>query len=110
MSKRRPDGDRRLVHIKDMLGPVLERSGAKTLWTEARLRNAWASVVGTDVAAHARPARLRGTNLVVHVSSDAWATEFAYLRDVVIGRLNTRLGEGTVTEITIAKRRSSPPS
>lgn len=103
------DGDRRLVHIGDVLGPALDRLGPKTLWTEARLRKVWPGVVGPDIAVHARPGRLRGTTLVVHVSSDTWATEFRYLADVVRDKLNARLGEGTVSEISIARRRFDRP-
>ena len=102
----RSDGDRRLVHIGDVLGPALERLGPKTLWIEARLRKVWPSVVGPELVAHVRPERLRGSSLVVQVSSDTWATEFRYLADVVKEKLNARLGAETVTEITVVKRRA----
>jgi predicted nucleic acid-binding Zn ribbon protein len=99
-----------MVHIGDVLGPALERLGPKTLWIEARLRKVWPSVVGPELAVHARPGRLRGTTLLVFVSSDTWATEFRYLSEVVKEKLNARLGDGTVTEISVAKRRSDRPS
>ena len=108
MSPRR-DGDKRLVHIGDVLGPALERLGPKTLWTEAKLRKVWPSVVGPDVAKHATPGRLRGTTLVVHVSSDTWATEFRYLSEIVKEKLNACLGDEIVTEISVAKRRFERP-
>jgi predicted nucleic acid-binding Zn ribbon protein len=106
----RPKGDGKLVHIGDVLGPALERIGPKTLWVESKLRKVWLSVVGAQVAEHAKPGRLKGTALVVYVSSDTWATEFRYLSDVVKEKLNARLGEGVVTEITVAKRRNQHPS
>jgi predicted nucleic acid-binding Zn ribbon protein len=104
---KRPEGDRKLVHIRDVLGPTLERLGPKNLMVEAKLRKVWPAVVGPDVAAHAKPGRLRGSTLVVFVSSDTWATEFRYLADVVREKLNARLGAETVTEITVSKRRSA---
>ena len=106
----RPKGDGKLVHIGDVLGPALERIGPKTLWTEAKLRKVWLSVVGPEIAEHAKPGPLKGTALVVYVSSDTWATEFRYLSEVVKEKLNARLGQGVVTEITVAKRRNRPPS
>jgi len=109
MSSRRR-GDGKLVHIGDVLGPTLERVGPKTLWTEAKLRKVWVSVVGADLAEHAKPGRLKGTTLVVYVSSDTWATEFRYLSEIVKEKLNARLGAGIVTEISVAKRRNQPPS
>ncbi len=107
---RRPKGDGKLVHIGDVLGPALERIGPKTLWAEAKLRKVWLAVVGPEIAEHAKPGRLKGTALVVYVSSDTWATEFRYLSEVVKEKLNARLGEGIVTEITVVKRRNPPPS
>jgi predicted nucleic acid-binding Zn ribbon protein len=105
MSPRRGDSDGRMAHIGDVLGPALEKIGPKALWTDARIRRVWPAIVGADVAAHVRPTRLRGTSLLVYVSSDAWATEFRYLSEVVMQKLNERLGEVVVTEITVAKRR-----
>jgi predicted nucleic acid-binding Zn ribbon protein len=110
MSRRRGAGDKYLVHIGDVLGPALERLGPKTLWTEAKLRKVWPAVVGPEVAVHATPGRLKGTTLVVYVTSDTWATEFRYLSEVVKDKLNARLGDGIVTEISVAKRRNQPPS
>jgi predicted nucleic acid-binding Zn ribbon protein len=107
VSRPRGSSDGRLVRLGDVLGPALERLGSKNLMTEARLRRAWPTVVGDDVAAHAKPGRLRGSALVVHVSSDTWATEFRYLAEVVRDKLNARLGADTVTEITVVKRRSN---
>ena len=109
MSPKRADSDGRLAHIGDVLGPALERLGPKTLWTEARLRKVWPSVVGPELLPHARPGRLQGSTLVVYVSSDTWATEFRYLSEVVKEKLNARLGPGIVTEITVAKRRPQRP-
>ena len=103
---RRGDGDRKLVHIGDVLGPTLERLGPKNLLTEAKLRKVWPAVLGPELAAHCKPGRLRGSTLVVFVSSDTWATEFRYLADVVRGKLNARMGAEVVAEISIAKRRS----
>jgi predicted nucleic acid-binding Zn ribbon protein len=101
----RPEGDRKLVHIRDVLGPTLERLGPKNLLVEAKLRKVWPAVVGPELAVHAKPGRLRGSTLLVFVSSDIWATEFRYLAELVRGKLNARLGDEIVTEITVAKRR-----
>ena len=102
----REKGDRKLVHIGDVLGPTLERLGPKNLMTEAKLRKVWPAVVGDAMAVHARPGRLRGSTLHVFVSSDTWATEFRYLAGTVREKLNARLGAEIVTEITVSKRRS----
>lgn len=104
--ERRQGRGGRLEHIGDVLGPTLERMGPRTLWVEAKIRRSWPSVVGPEIAPHARVRRLRGSALVVDVSSDAWATEFRYLSRVVMEKLNARFGERTVTEIVVSKGRS----
>lgn len=106
---RRRSRDGHLMHIGDVLGPTLEKIGPRTLWTEAKIRRAWPAIVGPEVARHAGVRRLRGSTLVVEVSSDAWATEFSYLSRVVMQKLHGRFGEKTVTEIVVAKGRSSSP-
>lgn len=93
------------MRLGDIIAPTFERIGGRGMMTEARLRKVWLDVVGEQVVAHVQVRRLRGTVLEVAVSSDAWATEFTYLSTVVMERLNERLGEGTVTQIAVTKKR-----
>lgn len=93
------------VRLGDILAPSLERLGPRGLWTEAKLRKVWTDVAGEQVAANAVVKRLRGTVLEIEVASDAWATEMTYLAPAFIERLNTDLGAGTVTQISVQKRR-----
>jgi predicted nucleic acid-binding Zn ribbon protein len=94
------------AHIGDVLNRALDRIGPKTLWVEVKLRKLWPAVVGDDVAPHAQVLRLRGTTLLVGVTSDTWGTELRYLSRVVIEKLNARLGEGTVTEVVVVRSRN----
>lgn len=96
------------VKIGELLGPALGGMGPK-LWTEARLRKAWTSAVGGEVAAHAQVRRLRGNVLEVDVTSDSWATELTYLAATVIERLNAELGAGTVGQLVVARKRRERP-
>jgi hypothetical protein len=61
-----------------------------------RLAAVWAEVVGDEVAHNARPAQLRGGRLVVTTSSSAWAQTLQLMSEMIIVRLNGRLGEGAV--------------
>jgi predicted nucleic acid-binding Zn ribbon protein len=92
------------VKIGELLGPALGSMGPR-VWTEARLRKAWVDAVGEQVSSHAQVRRLRGTVLEVSVTSDSWATELTYLASAVIERLNGELGEGTVTQLVVQRRR-----
>ena len=93
------------VRLGDVLAPALERMGPRGVWTEAKLRNVWKEAVGEQVATSAHVRRLRGTVLEVEVSSDTWATELTYLARVIIEKLNAHLGAGTVSEISVQRRR-----
>ncbi len=93
------------VRLGDVMAGSLERIGPRGVWTEARLRKAWRDAVGDQVAAHAHVKRLRGNVLEVSVSSDAWATELTYLSSAVIEKLNRQLGEVTVSEIVVHRKR-----
>jgi hypothetical protein len=63
---------------------------------ERQLAAVWADAVGAEVAENARPVQLRDGRLVVTTSSSAWAQTLQLMGQMVIGRLNERLGEGTV--------------
>jgi predicted nucleic acid-binding Zn ribbon protein len=96
------------VKIGEILGPSLGNLGPR-VWTEARLRKAWVEAVGEQVSNHAQVRRLRGNVLEVSVTSDAWATELTYLAASVIERLNAALGDGTVAELIVQRRRAKRP-
>jgi hypothetical protein len=61
-----------------------------------RLATVWADAVGAEVAGNARPVQLRDGRLVVTTSSSAWAQTLQLMSEMVIARLNDRLGEQAV--------------
>jgi hypothetical protein len=61
-----------------------------------QLAAVWEDVVGAEVAANARPVQLREGRLVVTTSSSAWAQTLQLMSDMVVARLNERLGGGSV--------------
>jgi predicted nucleic acid-binding Zn ribbon protein len=61
----------------------------------------WPQIVGADLAAHTRPDRLTGGELVVIADSTAWATQVRLLAGTLIRRLNSELGAGTVTKVRV---------
>lgn len=93
------------VRLGEILSPALERLGPRGLWVESKLRKVWPVVVGDHVAANTHIVRLRGSTLEVGVSSDVWATELTYLRAAITEKLNAKMGNDTVSEIVIRRRR-----
>jgi predicted nucleic acid-binding Zn ribbon protein len=61
----------------------------------------WEQVVGSNVAAHARPLSLRDGLLVISVDHPAWATELSYLRADLLRRLEEAAGPGQVLHIDV---------
>jgi len=61
----------------------------------------WAEVVGDEIGAHSVPETLSDGTLVVRTDSTAWATQLKLLAPTLVKRLNTELGEGTVTVVEV---------
>ncbi len=61
----------------------------------------WDQIVGADLGAHTRPDRLADGELVVIADSTAWATQVRLLAATLVRRLNTELGDGTVTRVKV---------
>jgi predicted nucleic acid-binding Zn ribbon protein len=61
----------------------------------------WAEIVGADLAAHTRPDRLDGGELVIIADSTAWATQVRLLAGTLIRRLNTELGSAAITRVKV---------
>lgn len=94
--------------LGDVLPGFLQKVGPKGLWIEARIRKVWAEALGAKLAEHVNVGRLKGRTLVVFASSDVWANEFRYMADMVRERVNARLGEEIVEEITVYRARRRP--
>ena len=88
------------VPIADVLPGVLARlrpagevPGLQELWEQ------WERVVGAEIARNTRPAAVKGSILLVHVSSPAWIHHLRFLKPDLLARLNAEPGRPRVTEI-----------
>ncbi|KAA1415529.1 DUF721 domain-containing protein [Nocardioides humilatus] len=61
----------------------------------------WTEVVGAEIGAHSVPETLTDGVLVVRTDSSAWATQLKLLAPTLVKRLNTELGDGTVTVVEV---------
>ena len=89
------------------LDGLLADQGWQTQAAVGSVFGRWDQLVGPDVAAHTRPERFSDGELVVIADSAAWATQVRLLTAVVLRRLNTELGHGTVTRVVV--RGPAPP-
>ncbi|WP_249666220.1 DUF721 domain-containing protein [Nocardioides faecalis] len=61
----------------------------------------WSEIVGAEIGAHSTPESLTDGVLVVRTDSTAWATQLKLLASTIVKRLNTELGDGTVTVVEV---------
>lgn len=61
----------------------------------------WSTIVGAEVAQHVQPLGFDDTVLTVQADSTAWATQMRLLTHSVLTRIETEVGAGVVTEITV---------
>ena len=61
----------------------------------------WKNVVGETLAHNARPLRMRGSTLVLTVSSEAWKKELFSLRFEILKRLEKLLGTSIISGLEL---------
>ena len=95
--------------ISEGLRALVARRGWQSHLTAGDLNAAWHQVVGTQLASHTAPLRLQGGVLVLAASSPMWAAEVRQHTRMITERVNERLGEGTVRQVTVSVRRAKSP-
>lgn len=87
----------------ERLGVVLEQS-LKRFDLSSRLNEygvwpIWNEVVGPTVARNAQPEKIRNGTLFVKVTSAVWMQQLQYMKDIILEKLNQRLGTEAVKKI-----------
>jgi predicted nucleic acid-binding Zn ribbon protein len=90
--------------VGDDLDELLRRAGTAGGAAAAGVWVRWDEAVGRMVAAHARPAALRGRTLVVAVDSPAYATQLRFLSPQLLNRLGEIAGPGVIDAIEVTVR------
>ena len=86
---------------------LLDDQGWRTSAAVGSVFGRWEQIVGDALAAHTRPGGFTDGELLVIADSTAWATQVRLLRAQLIRRLNSELGDGTVTGVRV--RGPMPP-
>ena len=94
--------------------PGFLQESLQSLGLAERLRDAeiwrvWPDVVGSAVAARARPMRIINGTLTVAVSSAPWIQELRFMTGLMKEKLNGRLGAEVVREIVLKPGRVDTP-
>lgn len=83
-----------------ILQKALEAASVDVDLNRLRLWERWTDLVGSTIAENARPAAIKGRLLVVHVSSAPWMQQLHYLKNELMGKLNSALGKESVRGIS----------
>lgn len=82
---------------------------------EARLRRyktwqVWEKVVGPQIAARARPARMRDDILEIRVDHPVWMQQLQLMKPKIIARLNAAIGEPLIRDLFLRRGRPETES
>jgi predicted nucleic acid-binding Zn ribbon protein len=100
ISSARPD-DRDPQKLTNTLGRLMRDQGWEVDVAVHGVMARWPSIVGPEMAEHCTPESYENTVLTVRTSSTAWATQLKLLAPDLVRRLNTELGDGTVTQVNV---------
>lgn len=96
--------DRTPPPVSEGLRALAAQHGWQSHLVAGDLHGSWAQIVGTQLAANTAPLRLQGGVLVLAASSPLWAAEVRQHSRVITERVNARLGDGTVRQVTVSVR------
>jgi predicted nucleic acid-binding Zn ribbon protein len=87
--------------IGDALARVQAELGLPESDALRTLTDSWPTVVGDDVAAHARLDALRDETISIVVDGTLWATQLRYLEADIVERANALVGSSVVHGIRV---------
>jgi predicted nucleic acid-binding Zn ribbon protein len=82
-----------------ILKTILERLPMRERLREYAVWPHWQDAVGTTIAQHARPVRIKRGVLCIAVDSPVWMQELQFLKDSIRTQLNMRAGAEVVTDL-----------
>ena len=98
--RRRPQP--KLQRIDEILARALQKRHVPFRLEDRRLIDLWNKTVGPQIASQSRPEHLRREILLVKVANSVWMQQLHFLKEEIIGKVNTALGKASVKDIRFA--------
>ena len=86
-------------NMSDLLGGLFQRRNWQGRFRMHALFSFWDEVMGEDLALRAQPDLIRGTVLWVRVSDSIWMQQLHLSKNLLMEKVNGRLGEEKITDI-----------
>jgi predicted nucleic acid-binding Zn ribbon protein len=93
--------------LQSAIGGLLDENGWRQRAAMGSVFGRWTDIVGAEVAAHTSPDSYADGELTVVADSTAWATQVRLLAPMLVKRLNTEVGDGSVRRVKV--RGPQPP-
>lgn len=87
------------THLGDILSEVVAGYRRRPEGRLSIIWEIWDGAVGETIAENARPAAFKGDLLLVHVSSSVWLQQLRFIKQEIMKKVNTALGNESVREI-----------
>ena len=97
--KRRPKSE--LIPVGDIITTLLTDGTLPYKQDDVEIWRVWKEVVGQTYAENARPSKIRKKQLTVTVSDSIWLQELTFFKEIILEKLNTKLGRKAVDKIDI---------
>ncbi|MDP2268911.1 MAG: DUF721 domain-containing protein [Deltaproteobacteria bacterium] len=92
----------KLQRIDEILARALRKRHVPFRSEDRRLIEVWGKAVGPQIASQSRPEHLRREILLVKVANSVWMQQLHFLKEEIIGKVNTALGKPSVKDIRFA--------
>jgi len=93
--------------IGSSLKRVVAQAGLPEINVLQAIFDRWEKLVGKAIAAHARPRRITGTELVIEVDHPAWTSELRSLESHLLSLLADACGESAPSRIRFVTTRTA---
>lgn len=88
---------------------LLRGRGMEEKMRDYRAWQVWDEVVGPQIAARARPSRIRDGVLEVRVDQPVWMQQLQLMKPAILTRLRNHLGGSAITDIYLLRGKAETP-
>jgi hypothetical protein len=109
MSQQR-DSNKKADAVGAVIRSLFREQGLETRMRRYQAWQVWEKVVGPQIAARARPARMRDDILEIRVDHPVWMQQLQLMKPKIIARLNAAIGEPLIKDLFLRRGRPDADS